>query len=860
MEVINTTEFAPTEFLVGQQKQTRSHGVSDDPALMAMLSTGFYSRPFRTMIQEMLFNAWDAHKMVGKTDVPIDVYINETSGLIIRDYGPGIEPGEDDENIHGTYCIYGYSSKRKLPGQTGGFGLGSKSPFAYTDSFTITSFYEGTKNMYLIRRVAEDNDGKPGFTPLMSVPSEEHGLMVVIPLKSGDLINAYHNVKDLVFLSGMKINLHFKDEPVEVIDEPTLSAGEFQFENRSEETKIMAVYGGVRYNIRNDQYYFDEYETMAQFIGSGNCMYIGFAPNTMTPLPNREGLNINEKTKETIKVVLETFIEHFQLIVKPLLITLVQTAVSQISAETKDPLIALYRCLNIGRDSSILSNNKVTSLLSSSVAPTDKVDNGFWKMAAKYLNTRENYQRSVLPAKEWYQVIFKAFAYAFPDDLKLLRKIDYMGDRWKTHHRLSRSNIKSILVDAFNPTTIAKLLKLQNDWTKVSDFPMGFMIKHKDAWEYVRFERPHHSDSASMDQLRRTTKNVRTSGRKHRPAQGDRMYIRMRRNAGRYSLHNSSDFLLPKVIILAKTKEVLKEFNLSQYQKKHNINDTQYYSSDRFVFSGSYFASVIHEKNGNYDKAVKFFEDQGFLVYKCAEPVRVERSSIPKPKRPEGHPLINNRTGTWAGIKVAANTAAVTMCTQPEAFVYNTLLFFKESGYQDFPSQYLIDWYLQRHPNTVIVYSATHEKMLLERKIPKMESLFVEDLKKHFSDTKYFSLLSLMGWLDKCLILPRKMLEYPVIQKTFGIKLPKGKTLTDVMSDVMLLREILVSSWEPLKDLKVWAKDNYAYLAGDTKELSKKQQEFQLFNMNRIDDLFSQLPKEEHEAFIKKVLKTLKSF
>ena len=78
MEVINTTEFTPTEFLVGQQKTTISHGDADAAALMAMLSSGFYSTPLRTMIQEMLFNAWDAHKMVGKEDTPIDVYLNSS--------------------------------------------------------------------------------------------------------------------------------------------------------------------------------------------------------------------------------------------------------------------------------------------------------------------------------------------------------------------------------------------------------------------------------------------------------------------------------------------------------------------------------------------------------------------------------------------------------------------------------------------------------------------------------------------------------------------------------------------------------------------------------------------------------------
>jgi len=256
MEVVNTDVFEPTEHLIGQQNQTLSFGVSSDPALMAMLSTGLYTYPHRTMIQELLFNAWDAHKMNGNTNTPIDVYINSTSGLIVRDYGPGIEPGEGDTNIHGTYCIYGYSSKRKDKNMTGGFGLGTKAPFAYTESFTVTSFYGGKKNVYLIRRVAEDQGGRPGFTPLLKVPSEEHGLMVVIPLKKGDESSTYRIIKDIAYLSGLKLNIHYNDDPVEKIESYSVAPGEFYFADEEEikanpdtflhnpKDRVFAVYGG----------------------------------------------------------------------------------------------------------------------------------------------------------------------------------------------------------------------------------------------------------------------------------------------------------------------------------------------------------------------------------------------------------------------------------------------------------------------------------------------------------------------------------------------------------------------------------------------------------------------------------------
>lgn len=208
MEVMNSTEFESTDVLVGGAGRVGKHTVNDDPHLMSMLSTSLYANPLRTMIQEVMFNAWDAHRMGNCQDRPIDIYLNNTTGLIVRDYGPGIDPSQIDE----IYCTYGASTKRDDPNQTGGFGLGSKSPYAYNDNFMVSNHFDGKKTMYIMRRVHEANDGGPGYDVVVeNAKTEEQGLLVTVPLKSeSDKQRAYKYLKDLLYLSGIKVNIHYE--------------------------------------------------------------------------------------------------------------------------------------------------------------------------------------------------------------------------------------------------------------------------------------------------------------------------------------------------------------------------------------------------------------------------------------------------------------------------------------------------------------------------------------------------------------------------------------------------------------------------------------------------------------------------
>lgn len=129
MLVADTNEVATSATLGG--KETIAFGISDDPAFFHVLSTSLYNNPTLAVVRETICNSWDAHIEAGKTDTPIRITIDTDNFITFRDFGNGIP----DELIGSIYGVYGASTKKSNSSVTGGFGLGCKSPFAYTDSF-----------------------------------------------------------------------------------------------------------------------------------------------------------------------------------------------------------------------------------------------------------------------------------------------------------------------------------------------------------------------------------------------------------------------------------------------------------------------------------------------------------------------------------------------------------------------------------------------------------------------------------------------------------------------------------------------------------------------------------------------------
>ena len=114
---------------------------------MTILRDTLYSDKILAVLREYGSNAWDAHRMIGKNDLPIKITLpsSEDPTLRIRDYGPGMSPDE----IFKTYTQYGESTKRGTNDAVGMMGIGSKSAFSYSDSFTVTCWNGGKQRIYV---------------------------------------------------------------------------------------------------------------------------------------------------------------------------------------------------------------------------------------------------------------------------------------------------------------------------------------------------------------------------------------------------------------------------------------------------------------------------------------------------------------------------------------------------------------------------------------------------------------------------------------------------------------------------------------------------------------------------------------
>jgi hypothetical protein len=145
-------------------------GIGDPALFLEYLRKTIYSNPKKAICQELMSNARDAHREVGLADRPIRVKLPNKFDKTwqCRDWGPGIDP----RRMVDVFVKFGCSTKRGGDDanatddgglQTGGFGIGAKTPWAYTDSFTIcTRAMEGDElvERTYIAIIAEDRKSK----------------------------------------------------------------------------------------------------------------------------------------------------------------------------------------------------------------------------------------------------------------------------------------------------------------------------------------------------------------------------------------------------------------------------------------------------------------------------------------------------------------------------------------------------------------------------------------------------------------------------------------------------------------------------------------------------------------------------
>lgn len=298
-------------------ESARAFSISDAPEFFTVLSDTLYQHKKLAVVREVICNAYDAHIVTGKTDVPVQVTLTDKN-LEIRDFGLGIP----DDKIAPIYCVYGASTKAADGKQTGGFGLGSKAPFAYSDHFTVTSCHNGEKTVYAISRGGAETGGRPEVRAVVRMKTDETGLSVSIPLQENDRNQFEILIRRVTQLGGMNVSLNGVDIPKIEYDRPG-NAGFVLIPSYSDimrnldnyRTTVFVRYGTVVYPVdagRGDSELDEVLRSIGFVLGSNRAIIVQAPEHSIGVTPSRESLSYTKKTMQTLVQICTSAFHHIK--------------------------------------------------------------------------------------------------------------------------------------------------------------------------------------------------------------------------------------------------------------------------------------------------------------------------------------------------------------------------------------------------------------------------------------------------------------------------------------------------------------------------------------------------------------------
>jgi len=296
-------------------------GVSDAGMLFEILRSRMYSDPISAICREISCNSRDAHREAGKFDLPIEITVPTLISPVIKfkDWGPGIDPSRM-EDIFIKYCA---STKRNDNSLTGGFGLGSKTGFAYSDTFSVETIVNGIKYFYTamiddtrvgkMSKLSEESTDEPNGTTIIIPVRREHyktfldsTLEVtkywdIRPIIKGvDPVPEVNPNKDMkILLSGQGWEVYVHDSKA-TNSYSSGSQGQrwnYQTCKYEYEDRLVALIDGIPYKVTAEK--LDSKDGIIQNLCQRNVR-IKFGIGELSLSSSREELHFDEKTKKKI--------------------------------------------------------------------------------------------------------------------------------------------------------------------------------------------------------------------------------------------------------------------------------------------------------------------------------------------------------------------------------------------------------------------------------------------------------------------------------------------------------------------------------------------------------------------------------
>lgn len=291
--------------------ETHTATIEMSPAMFELLSAGIYEDRIMAVIRELSCNARDSMKEhalnLGKTVGELSMMEIHSPTFFepyffVRDYGTGLT----HEQVFDIYLSYGKSTKTGSNDFVGMFGIGSKSPLAYTDSFIVTSYINGTMLQYNVYK----DKGIPKITLLQKVETdEENGLKVLVSVEQKDNKPFTNRICNFFKLFNTNVSFTGIDyyEPIIFSEDNELYKLATNYPSG-----VFAVMGGVPYTIPTDMC-----NSLPSLIKSP-CVILPFKIGDLNVASSRENLSFTAgdstsvMLKERIASVEKVYLSNVQ--------------------------------------------------------------------------------------------------------------------------------------------------------------------------------------------------------------------------------------------------------------------------------------------------------------------------------------------------------------------------------------------------------------------------------------------------------------------------------------------------------------------------------------------------------------------
>lgn len=313
---------AEETLIIGAEKRSK-FSIEENGVMFDILRDKMYSNKIGSIVREIASNSRDANRESGRADKAVSIIITEQYSealadqycIVFRDSGVGISPNRMDN----VFIKYGASTKRSTDSQTGGFGLGAKTPFAYTDSFyihTVAVDDEGTKKSYFYNALIDSSGGGDMVLLESEISNEMTGTDIIIPLvESSDRSQFANEAMFYTSLWGDSIDLRgvqqfsersFTSDDDIINETESFILTKINYWSSSYESKIYALIDGIPYPIdtRKVESYIGEFDGGLD----GHGLFLKFDIGEISVTATREGIEYDDATSEAINKKFRVFL------------------------------------------------------------------------------------------------------------------------------------------------------------------------------------------------------------------------------------------------------------------------------------------------------------------------------------------------------------------------------------------------------------------------------------------------------------------------------------------------------------------------------------------------------------------------